>query len=224
MTMYRTPWWSRARSGARMPRSEDTRHARSAPNRLIVALARLRILEPLYRFDVERLQDPLVVRVVVVGEPDRQLETAGADQFAKPLEARNDLATLPAGDGRLRGLGPPGKLPLRQPGAQARLAEEVTTDHISSIREISDMTFERVLVVGAGQMGGGIAQVVAASGRSVALHDALPGAGERALEAMRRSLGKLAEKGGADPDEVLGRVELVDDLAPADLLIEAVVE
>jgi len=86
------------------------------------------------------------------------------------------------------------------------------------------MTFERVLVVGAGQMGGGIAQVVAASGRSVALHDALPGAGERALEAMRRSLAKLAEKGGADPDEVLGRVELVDDLVTADLLIEAVVE
>src|SRR5437763_9754173 len=41
---------------------------------------------------------------------------------------------------------------------------------------------------------------------------------------MRRSLGKLAEKGGADPDEVLARVEPVDDLAAADLMIEAVVE
>jgi 3-hydroxybutyryl-CoA dehydrogenase len=86
------------------------------------------------------------------------------------------------------------------------------------------MAFEHVLVVGAGQMGGGIAQVVAASGRRVSLHDAAPGAVERGLEAMRKSLTRLAEKGGADPDEVLGRVAAVDEIVPADLLIEAVVE
>jgi 3-hydroxybutyryl-CoA dehydrogenase len=86
------------------------------------------------------------------------------------------------------------------------------------------MTFEHVLVVGAGQMGGGIAQVVAASGRRVSLHDAAPGAVERGLEAMRRSLTKLAEKGGPDPDEVLARLEPVDELVPADLMVEAVVE
>jgi len=83
---------------------------------------------------------------------------------------------------------------------------------------------EHVLVVGAGQMGAGIAQVVAASGRRVSLYDSFPGAVERGLGAMRRSLEKLAEKGGADPDEVLARVTRVDDLVPADLLIEAVVE
>jgi len=83
---------------------------------------------------------------------------------------------------------------------------------------------EHVLVVGAGQMGAGIAQVVAASGRRVSLHDAFPGAVERGLGTMRRSLEKLAEKGGADPGEVLARVTQVDDLVPADLLIEAVVE
>ena len=58
------------------------------------------------------------------------------------------------------------------------------------------MEFEDVLVVGAGQMGGGIAQVVAASGRHVALYDSQPGAAARAVEVMRKSLGKLAEKGG----------------------------
>jgi 3-hydroxybutyryl-CoA dehydrogenase len=84
--------------------------------------------------------------------------------------------------------------------------------------------FEHVLVVGAGQMGGGIAQVVAGSGRRVSLYDAAPGAVERGLEAIRKSLGKLAEKGGSYPDQVLGRVTAVDDLAPADLMIEAVVE
>jgi 3-hydroxybutyryl-CoA dehydrogenase len=86
------------------------------------------------------------------------------------------------------------------------------------------MDFEHVLVVGAGQMGGGIAQVVAASGRRVSIHDALPGAAERGLAAMRKSLERLAEKGGADPDEVLGRITAVDELVSADLMIEAVVE
>src|SRR3954454_13257226 len=86
------------------------------------------------------------------------------------------------------------------------------------------MEFEHVLVVGAGQMGGGIAQVVAASGRQVSLYDAYPGATDRALANMLKSLGKLAEKGGPDPDEVLGRVTPVDEIAPAALMIEAVVE
>jgi len=86
------------------------------------------------------------------------------------------------------------------------------------------VTFETVLVVGAGQMGAGIAQVVAASGRRVLLYDSLPGAVDRGLEGMRRSLTKLAEKGGADPDEVLSRVEPAEALVPADLMIEAVVE
>jgi 3-hydroxybutyryl-CoA dehydrogenase len=86
------------------------------------------------------------------------------------------------------------------------------------------VSFEHVLVVGAGQMGAGIAQVVATSGRRVSLHDEQPGAVDRGIEAMRKSLGKLAEKGGADPDEVLGRVQRIEDLVPADLMIEAVVE
>jgi 3-hydroxybutyryl-CoA dehydrogenase len=84
--------------------------------------------------------------------------------------------------------------------------------------------FEHVLVVGAGQMGGGIAQVVAGSGRRVSLYDAAPGAVEHGLETMRRSLEKLAEKGGSNPDEVLDRVEPVDDLVAADLMVEAVIE
>src|SRR6266511_5851911 len=73
-------------------------------------------------------------------------------------------------------------------------------------------------------MGGGIAQVVAASGRRVSLHDAVPGAPERALATMEKSLAKLVAKGGPPPDEVTARVQAVDDLVPADLMIEAVVE
>src|SRR6188472_2711842 len=86
------------------------------------------------------------------------------------------------------------------------------------------MDFEHVLVAGAGQMGAGIAQVVAASGRRVSLHDAAPGATERGLAAMRKSLEKLTDKGGGAPEEVLGRVTSVEEIVPADLLIEAVIE
>jgi 3-hydroxybutyryl-CoA dehydrogenase len=84
--------------------------------------------------------------------------------------------------------------------------------------------FEDVLVVGAGQMGGGIAQVVAASGRHVSLYDAQPGATGKALGAMRKSLAKLEEKGAAAADDVLRRITVVEDIVPAALMIEAVVE
>jgi len=74
-------------------------------------------------------------------------------------------------------------------------------------------------------MGGGIAQVIASSGRRVSLHDAAPGATERGLETMRKSLERLVAKGAEfDPDDVLSRVEPVDDLVQADLMLEAVVE
>jgi 3-hydroxybutyryl-CoA dehydrogenase len=86
------------------------------------------------------------------------------------------------------------------------------------------MVFDHVLVVGAGQMGAGIAQVVAASGRRVSLYDAAPGVVERGLASIERSLTKLAEKGGAEPAGVLARIEPAGDLVAADILIEAVVE
>jgi 3-hydroxybutyryl-CoA dehydrogenase len=69
-------------------------------------------------------------------------------------------------------------------------------------------------------MGSGIAQVFAASGRHVSLHDAAPGAIDRGLAAMRKSLARL----DADVKGTLARVEPVDDLVAADLMIEAIVE
>jgi 3-hydroxybutyryl-CoA dehydrogenase len=86
------------------------------------------------------------------------------------------------------------------------------------------MRFEHVVVVGAGQMGGGIAQVMSASGRHVSLYDAAPGAAERALRTMEKSLAKLAEKGGPAPADVLERVTVVEDIVPAALMVEAVIE
>jgi len=86
------------------------------------------------------------------------------------------------------------------------------------------MDFERVLVVGAGQMGAGIAQVVATSGRTVLLHDPFPGAVERGLAGMQHSLERFEAKGGPPAAEVLGRVSETSALCPADLMIEAIVE
>jgi 3-hydroxybutyryl-CoA dehydrogenase len=84
--------------------------------------------------------------------------------------------------------------------------------------------FEHVLIFGAGQMGAGIAQVVAASGRRVSLHDPFPGAVERGLATIEKSLTKLADKGGPDAAATLARVTAADDLVAADLLIEAITE
>ena len=70
----------------------------------------------------------------------------------------------------------------------------------------------------------GIAQVVAASGRRVSLYDAAPGAVERALETMRKSLASWPRRAGPIPTRCSAAVSPVDDLVPADLMIEAVVE
>ena len=86
------------------------------------------------------------------------------------------------------------------------------------------MSFERVLVVGAGQMGSGIAQTVAASGRQVLLYDPLPGAVERGLAGMRKSLEKFEAKGGPPATDVLARVTESAELVAADLMIEAISE
>ena len=76
--------------------------------------------------------------------------------------------------------------------------------HVSLLR----VKFEHVLVVGAGQMGGGIAQVVAASGRRVSLYDAAPGAIERGARDDAQEPGEARREGRAPiPDEVLARVD-----------------
>ncbi|HZI42691.1 MAG TPA: 3-hydroxyacyl-CoA dehydrogenase NAD-binding domain-containing protein [Gemmatimonadaceae bacterium] len=89
-------------------------------------------------------------------------------------------------------------------------------------------------VVGAGAMGGGIAQVVAQAGHQVILADARIDATSKAEEDIGASLGRLVEKGkltSADRDAILGRIQFVQ--APLDdvhiyracgLIIEAIVE
>jgi 3-hydroxybutyryl-CoA dehydrogenase len=87
---------------------------------------------------------------------------------------------------------------------------------------------DRILVVGAGQMGGGIAQVAATAGLQVTLVDLDEPSLERGLTAVRRSLDRLREKGQvANPGAVLARISTSTELASGrdcGLMIEAAPE
>ncbi len=88
---------------------------------------------------------------------------------------------------------------------------------------------KNIAVIGAGQMGGGIAQVAAQAGFQVYLYDNKEEGLKKALTTIDRSLHKLFEKGKLDehPPLILGRIKRVSqlcDLANADLFIEAVHE
>jgi len=93
------------------------------------------------------------------------------------------------------------------------------------------MAIERVTVVGAGTMGHGIAQVAAAAGMSVALHDVSEELIRKGLEAIGKNLSKGVEKGKVTEDEreaTLGRlgpaVDLMAAAAASDLVVEAAPE
>jgi len=92
------------------------------------------------------------------------------------------------------------------------------------------MEIKRIMVVGAGQMGSGIAQVAAQSGYEVMLSDLSSDSLSRALTSIARLLNKAVEKGSltnADKDAILSRIATTTDLDAAkevDLVIEAVNE
>lgn len=74
------------------------------------------------------------------------------------------------------------------------------------------MELEHIFVVGAGTMGGGIAQTAAVSGYQVTLMDVIPEQLERAKKGIAKSVGKLSSKGvidegqggGCQPDQLCG--------------------
>ena len=93
----------------------------------------------------------------------------------------------------------------------------------------------RVGVIGAGAMGRGIAQVVAAAGHQVVLADALPGAASRAGDGIAGALSALVAKGKMDDAAraaIVSRIAVVNAAQGVDvrafagcgLIIEAIVE
>jgi 3-hydroxybutyryl-CoA dehydrogenase len=98
---------------------------------------------------------------------------------------------------------------------------------IQKLSKVDDI--RTVGIVGAGQMGAGIAQVMAQAGVAVLISDVNPEGLKKALTGMDRSLTKLFEKGKLEehPPGVLARVKtttVLGDLAGCDLVIEAVNE
>jgi 3-hydroxybutyryl-CoA dehydrogenase len=87
-----------------------------------------------------------------------------------------------------------------------------------------------VLVVGAGIMGAGIAQVAAQAGHTVRLFDAREGAAADACAKLGQALDGLVAKGRLDADEAkaalarIRAVERLDDAAGAGLVVEAIIE
>lgn len=92
------------------------------------------------------------------------------------------------------------------------------------------MKIEKVMVVGAGQMGSGIAQVCAQGGYQVFLNDLKPEFVERGLGGINKNLSRQVEKSRileSEKQEILARITRSTDLYDAcevDLVIEAAVE
>lgn len=92
------------------------------------------------------------------------------------------------------------------------------------------MAIQNVMVIGAGQMGSGIAQVCAQAGFNVKLNDMKQEAYDRGIGTITKNLSRNVEKGRMTEDEkaaVLGRITPSLDLKDAhdaDIVIEAAVE
>lgn len=92
------------------------------------------------------------------------------------------------------------------------------------------MGIQKVMVIGAGQMGSGIAQVCAQAGFDVKLNDTHQEYFERGLGVITKNLSRDVEKGRKTEDEktaILGRITMslnVQDASEVDLVIEAAVE
>ena len=92
------------------------------------------------------------------------------------------------------------------------------------------MDIEKVLIVGAGQMGHGIAQVCVTGGAEVKLYDASEEAAGRGHDKILAALARGVEKGrltDAEMKEIAGRLSLVksyEEALDVDMVIEAAPE
>ena len=92
------------------------------------------------------------------------------------------------------------------------------------------MPLRRIGVIGAGTMGGGIAQIAATAGLRVTLIDVSDAMVEKGLNAVKGNLQRVVTKGKmteAEKEAALGLIRgttAFDELAPADVVIEAATE
>ncbi len=92
------------------------------------------------------------------------------------------------------------------------------------------MAVGRIGVLGAGQMGAGIAQVASCSGYSVTMVDIDENAVERGMDSIRSSLQRIVSKGRMELKDSQAAMELIirstnrSDLSECDLIVEAIPE
>ncbi len=92
------------------------------------------------------------------------------------------------------------------------------------------MSIRKIGVVGAGQMGAGIAQVAAQAGLNVLLHDISDEVLKRSLDGIARNVDRMIARGRIKPeqrDAIIRRIEIssrFEDLAGADFVVEAILE
>ena len=92
------------------------------------------------------------------------------------------------------------------------------------------MEVRKLGIIGAGQMGGGVAEVAAQSGLQVLIHDITEEMCERGLENVGRDLDRMIKRGrfkSEDRERVMKRIETttrLEDLGETDFIVEAVVE
>ncbi|MEW6661192.1 MAG: 3-hydroxybutyryl-CoA dehydrogenase [Bacillota bacterium] len=92
------------------------------------------------------------------------------------------------------------------------------------------MAFEKIMVIGAGQMGSGIAQVAAQAGLTVYLNDVSEVFINKGLASIEKNLARSVEKGKMAAEEktaVMGRIQPLisfEGIPSVDLVIEAVSE
>jgi len=92
------------------------------------------------------------------------------------------------------------------------------------------MEIKTIGVIGAGQMGSGIAQVAGASGLSVIMNDIEDEFVERGFSAIEKSLARMVKKekiGQEDQKAILDRIEgstSLEDMVKADFVVEAATE
>ncbi len=92
------------------------------------------------------------------------------------------------------------------------------------------MSIEKIMVIGAGQMGGGIAQVAAQAGLQVVLNDIDAGFIEKRIAFIDKTLARNVEKGRiseGEKSEILARLipsTSLQDAADVDFVVEAAIE
>ncbi len=105
-----------------------------------------------------------------------------------------------------------------------------SSDSTNRMKQEGDMPGKRILVIGAGNMGAGIAQLCAQQGFEAVIADINIDLSNGAKARIEKGLQKRVEQGKiteADKNSVLSRISASGDLSPAagaDLVIESVIE